>query len=119
MQLTKKTMEKEKLLQEHEATLNSLIEKSRFIYSAKFYELDDLDKQKYQKDKMATEAHLGSLCDILWGSKFSVRGGLSDVFAFGLLSSMFGGGCGWGSSSLPNIESLSQKIESTSGNVGS
>ena len=91
-------MKKEKLLQEYEVTLDSLVEKTKFVYSEEFYNLDEIEKQKYHKDKMATEAHLNTLCEILWGNnvKFG-SGGLVDMFAIGILSSMFNHG-GFGSS---------------------
>ena len=85
-------MEREKLLEEYKSTLESLVEKSRFVYSEEFYKLDEFDKQKYQKDKMATEAHLSTLCNVLWGAKVQISGGLADMFALGIIGSMFGGG---------------------------
>ncbi len=85
-------MKKEKLLQECKATLESLIEKTKFTYSEKFFQLDDFEKQKYQKDKMATETHLSTLCNILWGEKTSTgMGGVYNLFALGLIGGMFGG----------------------------
>lgn len=89
-------MRKEELLKEYEATLNSLVEKTKFVYSQEFYTLDEFDKQKYNKDKMTTEAHLSTLCELLWGKKMQFDNGLGSMFALGLLSSMFGGG--WGNS---------------------
>ena len=83
-------MDKEKLIREHEATLESLIEKTKFIYSEEFYALSDVEKQKYTKDKLATEGHLGTLSNILWGKSQYANGGMSDFFALGILSSMFG-----------------------------
>lgn len=83
-------MEKEKLMKEYEATLESLVEKTRFVYSEKFYSLDEFEKQKYQKDKMATEGHLNTLSSLLW-SKSPSLGGLSDIFVLGILSSIFSG----------------------------
>lgn len=90
-------MEREKLLKEYEATLESLVSKTEFIYSAEFYKLDEFEKQKYNKDKMTTEAHLSTLCELLWGKKMQFDNGLGNMFALGILSSMFGSG--WGSQS--------------------
>ena len=90
-------MEREKLLEEYKVTLESLVEKTKFCYSEEFYKLDEFEKQKYQKDKMATEGHLSTLCNILWGAKIQLNSGLADMFALGIISSMFGGG--WGSPS--------------------
>lgn len=83
-------MEREKLLQEYEATLDSLIEKTKFVYSEDFYELDDFEKQKYTKDKLATEGHLNTLCSLLW-SNTPQFGNVSDFISLGIISSMFGG----------------------------
>lgn len=103
-------MEKEKLMIEYKVTLESLVEKTKFVYSEEFYELDDFEKQKYQKDKMATEAHLSTLCEILWGEKFKFSNdGFGSMFALSLLSSMFGGGTGFGSSS--GAEYLKAKLD--------
>lgn len=88
-------MEKEELLKEYEVTLNSLVEKTKFVYSQEFYGLDEFEKQKYTKDKMATEAHLGTLCELLWGENTPrLGGGLSEMFGMLILNSMFGGGFG-------------------------
>lgn len=103
-------MEREKLLKEYEVTLESLVSKNKFIYSEEFYKLDDFEKQKYQKDKMATEAHISTLCEILWGKKVQFDSGLANMFALGILGSMFGSGGGFGSPS-PSIDFLKQKIE--------
>ena len=90
-------MEREKLLEEYNVTLESLVSKTEFIYSEEFYKLDEFEKQKYNKDKMTTEAHLSTLCELLCGEKMQFDNGLGSMFALGVLSSMFGGG--WGSSS--------------------
>lgn len=90
-------MEREKLLEEYKITLESLVSKTEFIYSEEFYKLDEFEKQKYNKDKMTTEAHLSTLCELLWGKKMQFDNGLGNMFALGILSSMFGGG--WGSPS--------------------
>ena len=95
---TKKIMEREKLLEEYKVTLESLVSKTKFIYSEDFYKLDEFEKQKYNKDKMTTEAHLSTLCELLWGKKMQFDNGLGSMFALGLLGSMFGGG--WGSPSI-------------------
>lgn len=102
-------MEREKLLEEYKVTLDSLVEKTRFCYSEEFYKLDEFDKQKYQKDKMATEGHLSTLCNLLWGAKIQLNSGLADMFAFSILGSMFNGG-GFGSPS-PSADFLKQKLE--------
>ena len=97
-------MEREKLLEEYKVTLESLVEKTKFVYSEEFYKLDDFEKQKYQKDKMATEAHLSTLCEVLWGKKVQFDSGLSSMFALGILGSMFNGS-GFGSlSPMPKLE---------------
>ena len=92
-------MEREKLLEEYKVTLESLVEKTKFCYSEEFYKLDEFEKQKYNKDKMTTEAHLSTLCELLWGKKIQFDNSLGNMFALGLISSMFNyGGC-FGSSS--------------------
>lgn len=92
-------MEREKLLEEYNVTLESLVEKTEFCYSEEFYKLDEFDKKKYQNDKMTTEAHLGTLCNLLWGEKFQFgNSGLFDLFGLGIIGSMFNG-CGFGNSS--------------------
>ena len=101
-------MEREKLLEEYKVTLDSLVEKTKFVYSEEFYKLNEFEKQKYQKDKMTTEAHLSTLCELLWGKKVQFDNGLGNMFALGILSSMFGGG--WGSPS-PSTDFLKQKLE--------
>ena len=88
-------MEREKLLEEYKVTLESLVSKTEFIYSEEFYKLDEFEKQKYNKDKMTTEAHLSTLCELLWGKKVQFDNGLGSMFALGILGSMFDGG--WGS----------------------
>lgn len=103
-------MKKEKLIKEYEATLESLIEKTKFVYSDEFYKLDEFDKKKYQNDKMTTEAHLGTLCNLLWSEKFQFgNNGLFDLFGLGIIGSMFNGG-GFGSP-LPSADFLKQKPE--------
>lgn len=102
-------MEREKLLDEYKVTLESLVSKTEFIYSEEFYKLDEFEKQKYNKDKMTTEAHLSTLCELLWGKKMQFDNGLGNMFALGLLSSMFSGG-GFGSST-PSIDYLKKTIE--------
>ena len=102
-------MEREKLLEEYKVTLDSLVEKTKFVYSEEFYKLDEFDKQKYQKDKMATEGHLSTLCNLLWGAKIQLNGGLADMFALSIIGSMFNGG-GFGSST-PSMDYLKKTIE--------
>jgi len=101
-------MEREKLLDEYKVTLESLVSKTEFIYSEEFYKLDEFEKQKYNKDKMTTEAHLSTLCELLWGKKMQFDNGLGNMFALGILSSMFGGG--WGSPS-PSIDYLKKTLD--------
>jgi len=103
-------MEREKLLDEYKVTLESLVEKTKFVYSEEFYSLDEIEKQKYHKDKMATEAHLNTLCEILWGKNVGFgSGGLGDMFAIGILSSMFNH-VGFGSSPA-GVDYLSNQSE--------
>ena len=98
-------MEREKLLEEYKVTLESLTEKNKFVYSDEYYKLDEFDKQKYAKDKMATEAHLSSLCELLWGDKVKFDSGLSSLFGLTILSSMFNyGGFGSSSSSMDYLK---------------
>lgn len=99
-------MEREKLLEEYKVTLESLVEKTKFVYSEEFYKLDEFEKQKYNKDKMTTEAHLSTLCELLWGKKMQFDNGLANMFALGILSSMFGGG---GFGSIPPMPKLEEK----------
>ena len=101
-------MEREKLLEEYKVTLESLVSKTEFIYSEEFYKLDEFEKQKYNKDKMTTEAHLSTLCELLWGKKMQFDNGLGSMFALGILSSMFGGG--WGSTS-PSTDYLKKELD--------
>lgn len=103
-------MEREKLLEEYKVTLDSLVEKTKFCYSEEFYKLDEFDKKKYQNDKMTTEAHIGTLCNLLWGEKSQFgNNGLFDLFGLGIIGSMFNGGS-FGSST-PNIDYLKKTIE--------
>lgn len=102
-------MTREKLLKEYEVTLESLVEKTKFVYSEEFYKLDEFEKQKYQKDKMTTEAHLSTLCELLWGKKVQFDNGLSSLFGLSILSSMFNYG-GFGSSS-PNMDFLKKTLD--------
>lgn len=91
-------MEKKKLVEEYKVTLESLVEKTKFVYSEEFYKLDEFEKQKYTKDKMTTEAHLSTLCELLWGKKVLFDNSIGNMFALGIISSMLGSG-GWGGSS--------------------
>ena len=103
-------MKREDLLKEYEVTLNSLVEKTRFVYSESFYALDEFEKQKYNKDKMATEAHLSTLCELLWGKKIPQLGGFGDALMLGFLGSMFSGSMGFGSPS-PSVDYLKKNLE--------
>lgn len=86
-------MKREKLLEEYKVTLESLVEKTKFVYSEEFYKLDEFEKKKYQNDKMTTEAHLVTLCNLLWGEKFQLNNnGLFDLFGLGIIGSLFNGG---------------------------
>lgn len=103
-------MKRENLIEEYNVTLESLVEKTKFIYSEEFYELDEFEKKKYQNDKMTTEAHLGTLCNLLWGEKFQLgNNGLFDLFGLGIIGSMFNAG-GFGSPS-PSIDYLKKTVE--------
>ena len=56
---------------------------------------------------MTTEAHLGTLCNLLWGEKFQIgNNGLFDLFGFGIIGSMFNGG---GLGSMPPMPKLEEK----------
>lgn len=103
-------MEKEKILIEYKATLDSLVEKNKFVYSEEFYKLDEFEKKKYQNDKITTEAHLGTLCNLLWGEKFQfANNGIFDLFGLGIIGSMFNGG-GFGSSN-PSFDYLKKTLD--------
>lgn len=82
-------MKREKLLEEQKGLVESLVEKIRYIYSEDFYKLSEFEKQNFMKDKMATEGHLSTVSNLLW-SDVPQFNGLSDMFALGVLSSMFG-----------------------------
>ena len=100
-------MEREKLLEEYKVTLDSLVEKTKFCYSEEFYKLDEFDKKKYQNDKMTTEAHIGTLCNLLWGEKYQLgNNGLFDLFGLGIIGSMLNGG---GFVSMPSMPKLEEK----------
>ena len=101
-------MERKKLLQEYKDTLNSLVEKTKFVYSEKFYKLSDLDRQKYTKDKMATEGHLGTLCNLLWGNT-QTPSSITDFFALGIISSMLGSPFGYQNNTTVQAEKLDEK----------
>lgn len=103
-------MEREKLLDEYKVTLESLVEKTKFVYSDEFYKLDEFEKQKYNKDKTTTEAHLSTLCELLWGNKVQFDNGLGGFWGMVLLSSMFNYGGGFGSSS-PSTDFLKKTID--------
>jgi hypothetical protein len=100
--------EKEKLVEEYKVTLESLVEKTKFVYSEEFYKLDEVEKQKYTKDKMTTEAHLSTLCELLWGKNVQFDNSIGNMFALGIISSMLGSG-GWGGSS-PSVDYLKNTL---------
>jgi hypothetical protein len=102
-------MEREKLLEEYKATLDSLIEKTKYVYSSDFYELDEITKEKYIKDKMATEGHLNTLCSLLWNNKPTLDNGLMNLFGLGIIGSMLNYG-GFGSST-PNTDFLKKTTD--------
>lgn len=81
-------MDKEKFQLEHKAVLESLVEKTKFIYSEEFYALDEVDRKKYINDKMATEGHLNSLSSLLWAKTHQINS-VPDIFPFLLLTQMF------------------------------
>lgn len=101
-------MEREKLLEEYKVTLESLVSKTEFIYSEEFYKLDEFEKQKYTKDKTTTEAHLSTLCELLWGNKVQFDNGLGSFWGMALLSSMFNGGFG---NSSPSVDYLKKPLD--------
>lgn len=97
-------MERERLLEEYKVTLDCFVEKTKFVYSEAFYALDEFERQKYTKDKLATEAHLSTLCELLWGNTIKLDNGLGGLFGLTLLNSMFNSG-GFGSMPpLPKFE---------------
>lgn len=96
-------MEREKMLEEYKVTLDALLEKTKFMYSEEFYSLNEFDKKKYSSDKMATEGHLSTLCNVLWG-KTPQMGGFGDFFALGLLSTMLGGSSWSSPLNLPKFD---------------
>ena len=102
-------MEKINLEKEHKELVESLIEKTRFIYSEDYYSLDEFEKQKFTRDKMATEAHLNSLSALLW-CKVPQINGIPDMFALGLISSMFGGNL-LGGNSTPSVLKVNESEE--------
>ena len=93
-------MKKETLIEEYKTTLNSFIEKIKFIYSEEFYKLDYFEQQRYVKDKFATECHLNSLSELLW-QKDNTTNPFNNFFTIGLLSSIFGNG--FGSTPIPSF----------------
>jgi len=95
-------------MNEHKELVQTLLEKTKFIYSKEFYTLDETEKQKYIKDKMATEGHLSTLSNLLW-CKQPQANGLGDFFALSLISSMFGNG--FSSSMSPSVESMKVKTD--------
>lgn len=107
-------MEKEKLMVEYKVTLESLVEKTKFVYSEEFYKLDEFEKQKFTKDKMATEGHLSTLCNLLWGEKVQFAyNSVTDMFALGIIGSILGGG-GWGSNT-PSTDYLKKALDDEKG----
>lgn len=103
-------MEREKLIKEHSFTLESLLEKEKFVYSEEFYNLDEQERQKYIKDKMATESHLNSLSSLLWQKNIQF-GGMQDFLPLLLLTSMFGNN-NFSTYSLPKLNIDENKVNS-------
>lgn len=81
-------MEKEKLIKEHSFTLESLLEKEKFVYSEEFYNLDENEKKKVIDNKMANEAYLKSLSNTLWSDDVNTNS--FDPFGLLLFAMMFG-----------------------------
>lgn len=108
-------MEREKLLQEQKAVLDSLVEKVRFIHSEEFSKLDDKEKQKLIANKVANENYAHSLSNTLWDEgKFQLNS-ITDLFWLSLISSMFS----WGQSNgfpqypaFPQSPVLSESVKS-------
>ena len=59
---------------------------------------------------MATEGHLSTLCNILWGAKIQLNSGLADMFALSIIGSMFNGG-GFGTTPMPKLEEKDFDVE--------
>lgn len=83
-------MEKTKLLQEHKAVMESLVEKIKYIHSEEFGKLDEKEKQKVIANKMANEGYLNSISNTLWAEE--VQTGSLDLTGLLLLSMLFGYG---------------------------
>lgn len=81
-------MDKEKLLQEHKAVIESLIEKLKFIHSEDFDKLDENEKQKIMTNKMANEGYLNSLSSMLWAQTHQANNA-PDIFPLLLFMLMF------------------------------
>lgn len=94
-------MEKTKLLQEHKAVLESLVEKIKFIHSEEFNLLDEKEKQKVIANKMANEGYLNSVSNTLWADE--VQTSSCDQFGLLLLATMFGYGV-----TMPKFPTLPQ-----------
>lgn len=100
-------MERERLLEEYKVTLGCFVEKTKFVYSEAFYALDEFERQKYTKDKMATEAHLSTLCELLWSNTIKLDNGLGGLFGLTLLNFMFNGGSTF--PPLPKFEEIEKE----------
>ena len=57
---------------------------------------------------MTTEAHLSTLCELLWGKNVQFDNSIGNMFALGIISSMLGSG-GWGGSS-PSVDYLKNTL---------
>ena len=82
-------MEKWQLLHEQSNLVESLTEKTKFLYSEKFYSLSLQERQKYANEKFAEEAHLKALSALLWDNDSTPSTSLVDMFSLGLIGSMF------------------------------
>lgn len=94
-------MEREKLIKEHSFTLESLLEKEKFVYSEEFYNLDENEKKKVIDNKMANEAYVKSMSNTLWSD--DVQTNSFDQFGLLLLAMMFGYG-----GTMPKFPTLPQ-----------
>ncbi|MBR1631714.1 MAG: hypothetical protein IJ680_07645 [Paludibacteraceae bacterium] len=82
-------MDRETLLKEHKDLVCSLLDATKFIYSERFYALNELERQKFIRNKAATEAHLSSLSALLWCEE-AQKTSLPDIMTMGLIGSLLG-----------------------------
>lgn len=107
-------MDKEKLLQEHKNALESLLEKTAFVYSEAFYSLDEFEKQKHINAKKTAEIHVSSLCNLLWCNQMP-QCDITSLLMMNLMSNAFGGFQG---NNLRNMEVLSETDFEDNGKEG-